>query len=312
MKKLKIISLILMLCFVFGGCAGKNDNLKLAPIKVSASDFYHQVLTDSLNLLSQTNSKDQSLQDFATVQYSSMLEVAHMGDNHYYSVVSAMDFCVDVAENQSEETQKIYEYDIDDQIGVVVVNKQKGKSIYAVKMYIVNSEQINYDELLKQEPAQTFNYTVSKNKTTSTYDFSDSKNNINGSYLFDASKGKMEMTLNFLLKSQFAQIVYNSKILICNYTNDIVSCRKIVSTTNNGAKSDVVEEFLLEDYYKSAKLGTIKNSDEYVNLEKTTKEQIAVDTAGDGYGFKILYTNTSDAVGEKLLINPYGIFPSTN
>ena len=236
---------------------------------------------------------------------------------YYYMVTSALDFCIDVAENQSEETQKFFEYTSSQWSGqtiVVVVDKQKGKSVYQTKMYYIYGDNVNYSNIVNNEDAiMSHNYSISRNKNDGRYDFSDSKNNIVGNFLFDAPLGKAEISLNYVQEDELdlgiGKITYNTKTSLYNYTNNYLGSRRTISVSSNGVTDNLIQECLCKDYYKAMKIGYIKNEDLYVDMEKTTEEKIGTSNSGDRYGFEVLYTNTSDISGEKTKVNPYGIFP---
>ena len=157
MKKIKILSLLLALSLILCGCGGKNSNIKLSSINIPVSDFYHQSVMEILEVsgLGETMLL-QSEDSEAGKIYEGLTYSVQQCEMYYYIVTSALDFCIDVAENQSEETQKFFEYTSSQWSGqtiVVVVDKQKGKSVYQTKMYYIYGDNVNYSNIVNNEDA---------------------------------------------------------------------------------------------------------------------------------------------------------------
>lgn len=320
MKKIKLLSLLLALSLLLCGCGGKNSNIKLAPISLSAANFYHQSINEVMSITSMGESKLEEGEDNEAISiYQNMSLMTSICEINYYMAISALDFCIDIAENQSEETTKFFEYAPDQSSGqkiAIIVDKQKGKSVYKTQLYMVYGNDVNFNDIINnQEPSYLHNYSISRNKTDGKYDFSDSKNDINGNLLFNAAAGKMEMILNYVQQDEtptgeVGEITFNTKTFLYNYTNNALGSRRIITVTSNGVSSNIIQESLCKDYYKAMKIGSVKNEEEYVDMEKTNENLIGVSNKGDGYGFNVLYTHATDLSGEITTIVPYGIFPS--
>ena len=315
MKKIKLLAFMLIIpILMLTGCGGVNANIKLAETDLSTSTFFNQ----SINELSYVLNKGQvelNAQEDAEMStyFGTMRSMVGEAVDIYYTLISAMDFCLEVAESATavNETQKIYEYKNEYNSGenfVVVVSKPKGKSVYTSKMYVVNGT-VNYDQLASTTPVLTNVYTIAKDKTSGMYEFTETENDASGEFLFNNKKGKLYFSIEFEITDSFGTINYVTEANLYNYKNNVLGGRILTSLTYGGKTETLVQEYLCKEYYKKSKLGTVKNTALYVDLEQTEEVSIAASNAGDGYGFEMIYDAQSDLSAPQSLIESYGIFP---
>ena len=297
MKKLKILSLILVGCLLIAGC-GISKNIKLTKIDCSASLFFHTAMSGLEFVL---NEGQSVVNETLANSYGDIVDSSNYLDNYYYSVVSAVDFCDSIASGQivTAQTQKIYEYDLDgddEKIIVFVENKDTTKNNkYIAKLYYVYETVVSYESLLQEQPLLTRTYIFTAQKDAG-YSFKeDSSNGITGTYLFDKEKGAMNLAFTYIEQNLIATTTYNTSASLYNYEGNSLGGRIYFSATAGGKTSSIINEFLLKDFYKKAKIGFVKDSKLYINMEETEEEFIAVHNDGDQYVFDVVYDNTIDS-----------------
>lgn len=316
MKKLKILAAMLALCLVFVAGCGKNSNLKLTSTNLSAADFYYNVVAgtkhdylsgDIEGKVSLTKSQKKYFPLFCTSIYDS--------EEYAICIVSAMDYCMQILQNNSGDAFKAYEYN---NIGIkdkafVIVNKNKGENIFRVKFYEMASGSTLTDAM-EEDPSVSYNFEISLDKANEKYNFKEKLSNSTGWFWYNPNKSTLKMSFTY---KTLLNIVQQVDIYAYGYTNNIYSGRIVTNQNYEGRNLSVVCEFLNVPFCISLKIGLIKKLDEYVNLEKTTVDKIAVTNAGDAFGFTLVSDSRTGQVNDDNqefevvpVFKGYGIFPS--
>ena len=189
----------------------------------------------------------------------------------------------------------------------IVVDKSKTKSIYTANFYITNINK-TFKDLQSQEPEQTNKFTISRNKNEGLYEFSSPESSASGKFNYNQKRIKCEIEYKATWLS--TEAIFKQTLDICNYKNDIIGARSLMSTSASGQVHNSVYEFLSKDFYKSAKIGAVKDSKVYPGLTAVEEGRVGVDNAGDKYGFKVVYDNQSSLTPETANTLEYGLFPN--
>lgn len=312
MKKLRSILLILIACaVVFTGCVGKSNNLKLISSTKSASSFYFYGLRE-ISLLEYN--AFSSIDDSQIITYAMISAMSLQGQDIMLSVSSALDFCMAISDEEisNDTTQKIYEYSYDEtelqaQKAVVIVDKKKGKSLYAAKQYEVMSE-YEISELINQEPKSSFDFSISKDKTKNLYEFSDTKNKISGDFKYEKSSGVMLVNISFYSSALGTEQKYDISLEFYNYQNQTIGGRIITKSLWSGQSATFIYEFLSKPFAKKAKVGIVRDPKLMLDLTQVEESDVAKYNSGDSYGFNVIYENEKDSI-TNTIVKPYGMIP---
>lgn len=318
MKK-KILILMFAFCLIMLAGCGTNYNIKLASTNLSVADFYNASYSESSFIYQKGLEKIEenfTAESETYLKYAELIGVSSVGEAEMYSVVSAMDFCYEINDNSSNDdyvvpTQKIYEYKSTYQNNstvIVIVNKQKGKQVYTCDMYAIMGDVYDYEELITGPVYDSYKFSVSQNKEGANFELSDTQNDVNATFKFDKKAGILNIKMKIVEETSSGNATINIEKNLYNYKNNVLGGRTIVNVSHNSVEQTYIQEYLGKAFEKLAKVGTVANLEEYVNMEKTEEKNIAVDNEGDKYGFKILYSSLSDVSLPTTNTEAYGLF----
>jgi len=315
MKKFRpIFLLVLAFAFIFTGCGAKGDNLKLVESTKSASSFYFDGAKEIAFI--EINAAT-ALQESEFMSYMMFMSMALQGQTILNPVVSAMDFCMAIAEEEisSDTTQKVYHYEAENlglqsEKSIVMVEKKKGKSLYTTKEYTVQQgEELQLSELAEQQPNSTYNLSVSRDKSQGLYEFSDSANKISGDFKYQKNSGKFIINISFYTNSFGPEQKFDVCFELYAYENKTVGGRMTTKTTLSAKNETFVYEFLSKPFQKKSKMGIVKDPKLMLDLTQITEDDFAKANEGDLYGYSVTYDNQIDTQDPKTTVKHYGIFP---
>lgn len=302
MKK-KLLVIMLAFCLVVLSGCGATDVLRLKQTTLSASDFYCVAMKECQGIIdvgdAELYSRHQNDQTYQSFQ--SVINNSTNGQVMLATVIAMMDFATFVVESETAttETSRIYEYKFSNSTPdsiIVFVSKVKNKQIYNCKTYVEEFTPESFSDVLDGEPDLTHSFNVDVDKDSGVYEFSDSDNGTDGTFYYNKYEGEMSVMVQTILYSE-EQVVgvlalsYN----FCNYKHG-VGGRGLITYSSEDATQKYIQEFYSKDFYKKAKFGLVKNEQLYLDMEKTTEQEIASKNDGDARGFTVLYNNTDDAV----------------
>lgn len=314
MKSKKIFVIIMAICLFFiAGCGNINSNLKLEKTEKTAASFYYDFIDEAV-FMSEVG-KQKLLSDGIDEEYEFLSFINLFVIEYGYSLISAMDYCINVAENpgDSSMSQGIYEYGSDyaqiiDSNGklIVIVSKAVGKNnVFTSTVYYAEPNQTLSD--LKDGAVEgiDYSYTISRNRSEGIYEFSDSAKDISGSFAYDKAQGHMTIQLSYKLSS-IGQTV-NVEMNLYNYVNGVLGFRMITSTKMYNTNISCIYEFISKPFIKNAKVGYVRNEKDYYDMTQCEESQIGVVGVGDKSGYTIKYQNTSDTTPANIIVNKYGL-----
>lgn len=297
MKKVKILSLILACCLLIAGC-GIDKNLKMTKIGTSASSYYHMAMKNFEFVL---NEGQVAVNETLASSYGSFSDSLVYLENYYYSIISMADYCGKITSGTVNTSQIIppYEYvlgDKDEKIIVFIENKDTTKNNkYSSKLYYVYGGVTSYENLLEEQAllSRTFVFTAQKDGS---YTFKeDTTNGMNGAFVFNKENGYLSISFSYTEESLTATTVYTASTQLYNYESNVVGGRMYLNISSGGKNETIIGEFLFKDFYKKLKIGTVKDSKLYINMEKTEEEFVATHNDGDQFVFDVVYDNTIDS-----------------
>ncbi len=311
MKKLKVIVVALSFCLVFfTGCMGVSSNIRLAPTNISAADF----LARSLNEVSFINQRatEQLGSSNNSLAFDILSMYALSGQSTAINVVSTIDFCIEIAdqENSSGIDQKIYEYTITESQDkcVVFVSKVAGKSnVFNASQYVVDADTNFADIVASGTSAYLENqFTISRDKSSGGYSFSDTDSDVVGEFVYNADGGHMGIEMSYMVEISTAETL-KATMDFYNYTNGVLGGRFVTEASIENQKQNIIFEYLAKQFDKRAKIGVVKDQNDYVDMKATEEIKIAAPNAGDYVGYAIVYINNSDSSPAYTTATQYGL-----
>lgn len=292
MKKFKFFAVMLMVCFFLAGCS-LNDNLKLCKINMSISTFYHNAMLKMSDIYEYGKvNVDSSLKN----SYETYLNIFDSMNLPSYTLVSAMDFCIEIVEDKSEQIQKIYEYSYGNENVLVIANKVNNNGKFWVEVYLGLSD---VSDTINVQPYVSATYEISKQKNSGyNYTAKINEDEFVGEFLFNNDLGKMQFTIKYKEASgaEFSASLFN-------YRGNVLGGRFYITEESSNQSTKMVREFLSKDFYKQAKIGIVEDQDLYVDMENTRAELIGATNSGDKTGFTIIYDNSK--TDQKILVSAY-------
>lgn len=311
MKKLKIIMIALSFCAVLlTGCMGVSSNVRLASTYLSASDF----LARSINEVSFINERatEQLGNTSNALAYDILSMYALSGQSTAMNVVSTIDFCIEIADQQTSSgiDQKVYEYVVLDGQDkcVIFISKVSGKSnVFNAKMYIVDAGTSFSDIVANGTSAYLENqFTISRDKSSGGYSFSDTVSGVVGTFVYDAEGGHMGLEMSYKVEIS-TQETLKTTMNFYNYTNRVLGGRIETEASIENQKQNIIFEYLAKQFDKRAKIGLVKDANNYVDMKATEEIKIAEPNAGDYIGYAIVYVNNSDSSAAYTTATQYGV-----
>lgn len=314
MKKLKLMAILLACVLLICGCGQKNNNIKLHSTSLSAADFF-QASMDEIGFLC-ASAQGEISGTANELEFALITMMAISGNGLVGNLVSAVDFCMEVAnsDNKDGSEQKIYEYisDYPDVVGqsktIIHVAKAQGKNNVFIANAYSTEDNATYKDIVDAGaiPEQSNTFTISIDKSTGVYSFTDTANSVSGTLNYRSDLG----TMNIVISYKFAVLgnqKFDSEFNFYNYANDVLGSRILTSTTVENQKAQYIFESLGKPFEKRAKVGIVKNTNAYVNMTATEESKIGIANSGDVSGYQISYVDDSDTNLPYTTVKNYGL-----
>ena len=314
MKKFKLMAILLACVLLICGCGPKNNNIKLHSTSLSVADFFHESIDEVGFLCASAQGEVSGTNN--ELDFALITMMALSGNGLVGNLVSAVDFCMEVAnsDNKDGSDQKIYEYlsDYPSVVGqsktIVHVAKAQGKNNVFIANSYSSEDSATYKDLVDagMVPEQSNTFTISIDKSSGVYSFTDTANNISGTLNYRSDLGTLNIVISYKIAILGGQ-KFDSEFNFYNYTNNVLGSRMLTSTTVENQKVQYIFESLGKPFEKRAKVGIVKNTNAYVNMAATEEAKIGVANSGDVSGYQISYLDDSDANLPYTTVKNYGL-----
>ncbi len=306
MKKIKFVAMILLACSIFFVGCSKSENLKLSQTDLSIANFYQGGNASEISINASENLNQEQM-GMAVAMGVMMLPLS-LSKTFEVCLVSAMDYCLEIVDGGASTMERFFEYSD----AIVLVTKAKNQSNFTTKYYGVMGE-YGIADVLKGEPAYTYNIKITPNKRTGVYEFSENTTKNSGSVQYNKQFGILKIKYTYKLETN-VQCVYERNFY--KYAGQAYALREIVEVSDGTETEVLIREALFKAFYTRIKAGIVKDINALVDLTDVAEDDVAKESLeGDICGFIVTIEATpvagdaSEAFVPNFNISKYGIFP---